>query len=45
MNLNCNVDIVRHEVIYKNAFCVKGKKVKVKLSLCLTKHNTMETYW
>jgi hypothetical protein len=22
-----------------------GVKVKVKLSLCLTKHNTMKTYW
>jgi hypothetical protein len=23
----------------------KGKKVKVKLSLCLTKHRAMKTYW
>jgi hypothetical protein len=24
---------------------IKVKKVKVKLSLCLTKHNAMKTYW
>jgi len=31
--------------IYKNSCPIPNKKVKVKLSLCLTKHHAMKTYW
>jgi hypothetical protein len=34
-------------VLYSDSYvwCKNGLKVKVELSLCLTKHHAMKTYW
>jgi hypothetical protein len=47
--LNCCYLAIFHIYPYLlhifHSFRIKGKKVKVKLSLCLTKHHAMKTYW
>jgi len=34
-----------HKPLLRTQGCISHRKVKVKLSLCLTKHHAMKTYW